>query len=217
MKAPARPYHHGNLREALLQAAETALENGGAQKISLRGLSRLIGVSHTSPRRHFADKQALLDALAVRGFERFDETLAGATRPRGKDFKARLTGMARAYIRFALTHPALLELMFEAKYRPGAPREILEAAEKAFSRAPALFAEAQAAGEVVPGDPARLSLVVIAALWGLVSISTDGKFKGIPLDHIVGGIVESMILGFRPRQKKARKIAPAQRRLNQTK
>ncbi|HWA80524.1 MAG TPA: TetR/AcrR family transcriptional regulator, partial [Acetobacteraceae bacterium] len=78
MKKPARPYHHGNLREALLQAAEEALESGGAQDISLRELSRKLGVSHTSPRRHFADKQALLDALAVRGFERFDEALVRA-------------------------------------------------------------------------------------------------------------------------------------------
>ena len=76
MKAPVRPYHHGNLREALLEAAEKALETDGAKSISLRELSRELGVSHTSPRRHFADKQALLDALALRGFERFDDVLA---------------------------------------------------------------------------------------------------------------------------------------------
>jgi AcrR family transcriptional regulator len=199
MKASLRPYHHGHLREALLRAAEKALETGGVQSISLRELSRQLGVSHTSPRRHFADKQALLDALALRGFERFDQALAGAAGKRGQDFKARLTKLARAYVGFALKHPALLSLMFEAKHRPDAPRELLEASEKAFSRAPAAFAEGQAAGEVVSGDPARLAIVVFSALLGLVSISNDGKFKGVSLDQLTGEFIERMILGFRPR------------------
>lgn len=201
MKAAPRPYHHGNLREALLRAAEKTLETGGVQSISLRELSRELGVSHTSPRRHFADKQALLDALALRGFERFGEALGSAAKLRGQNFKTRLTKLARAYVDFALKHSALLNLMFEAKHRPDAPRELLEASEKAFAHAPATFAEGQAAGEVVPGDPGRLALAVFAALLGLVSISTDGKFKGVSLDHLTGEIIERMILGFRPRGK----------------
>jgi AcrR family transcriptional regulator len=199
MKAAPRPYHHGHLREALLRAAEKTLETGGAQSISLRELSRKLGVSHTSPRRHFADKQTLLDALALRGFHRFDEALGRAAGKGGQDFKARLTKLARAYVGFALKHPALLSLMFEAKHRPDVPREILEASEKAFSRVPATFAEAQAAGEVVPGDPSRLAIVVFSSLLGLVSMSTHGKFKGISLDHLTGEIIDRMILGFRPR------------------
>lgn len=199
MKASPRPYHHGHLREALLRASEKALETGGVQSISLRELSRELGVSHTSPRRHFADKQALLDALALRGFERFDNALGGAAGKPGQDFKARLTEMARAYVGFALKHPALFGLMFEAKHRPDAPRELLEASERAFAHGPAAFAEAQAAGEVVPGDPARLALVVLSALLGLVAISTDGKFKGVSLNHLTGEIIDRMILGFRPR------------------
>jgi AcrR family transcriptional regulator len=199
MKVPLRPYHHGNLHEALLHAAEKALETGGVQSISLRELSRELGVSHTSPRRHFADKQALLDALALRGFERFDEVLGRAVGKRGQDFKTRMTKLARAYVGFALKHPTLLGLMFEAKHRPDAPRELLEASERTFAHAPATFAEAQAAGEVVPGDPSRLAIVVFSSLLGLVSMSTHGRFKGVSLDHLTGEIIERMILGFRPR------------------
>jgi AcrR family transcriptional regulator len=200
VKVSPRPYHHGNLRESLLKAAEKALETGGAQSISLRELSRELGVSHTSPRRHFADKQALLDALALRGFERFDEAFVRASQQRGQSsFKVRLTKLARAYVSFALKHPALLSLMFEAKHRPDAPRELLEASEKTFSRVPATFAEGQVAGEVVPGDPGRLSIVVFSSLLGLVSISTDGKFKGMSLDYLTGEIIERMIQGFKPR------------------
>ncbi len=89
--------------------------------------------------------------------------------------------------------------MFEAKHRPDPPGELIEASEKAFSRAPAAFAEGQAIGDVVPGDPARLSIVVFSALLGLVSISTDGKFKGLSLDRLTGEIIERLILGFQPR------------------
>lgn len=199
MKASERPYHHGHLREALLKAAEKALVSGGVKSISLRELSRELGVSHTSPRRHFADKQALLDALALRGFERFDEALGRAARLGGPDFKGRLTKMARAYVGFALKYPALLGLMFEAKHRPDAPRELQAASEKAFGHAHTTFAEGQAAGEVIPGDPWRHSIVVFSALLGLVSISDNGKFKGIPLDRLVGEVIERIILGLRPR------------------
>ena len=199
LKAPLRPYHHGNLREALLRAAEERLVAVGIQDISLRELSRELGVSHTSPRRHFAGKQALLDALAQRGFERFDDALARATRPRGQTFTTRLTKLTRAYVSFALKHPALLGLMFEAKHRPDAPRELLEASEKAFAHARATLAEGQAAGEVVPGDPWRLSLVVFASMQGLIGLSTNGRFKGIPLDRLAGELVKRIILGLRPR------------------
>jgi AcrR family transcriptional regulator len=199
LKASPRPYHHGNLREALLRVAEKHLVDRGVQDLSLRELSRELGVSHTSPRRHFADKQALLDALALRGFERFDEVLARATRQRSPNFKARLTKLARAYVGFALDHPALLSLMFEAKHRPDAPPELLEASDRAFAHAHATFAAGQAAGEVAPGDPWRLSVVVFAALLGLVSMSNDGKFKGVPLDRMVGEIIGRLMLGLQPR------------------
>ena len=62
-----RPYHHGNLRAALLESAERTLSQSGASELSLRELARQVGVSHAAPRRHFADKQALLDALAEDG------------------------------------------------------------------------------------------------------------------------------------------------------
>jgi len=199
VKESPRPYHHGNLREALLKVAEKALENAGAQSISLRELSRELGVSHTSPRRHFADKQALLDALALRGFERFADTLGRAVNPGSADFKSRLTKLARAYVSFALKHPALLTLMFEAKHRPEAPPELLAAAEKAFGHSHTLFTEGQATGEVVKGDPWRLSIAVFAVLLGLVTISDDGKVKGVALDRMVGEVIERMVLGFRPR------------------
>jgi AcrR family transcriptional regulator len=194
-----RPYHHGNLPQALLQAAEAALEARGASALSLRELSREVGVSHTSPRRHFADKQALLDALAQTGFQRLDAVLARTLRARVRNFSVRVTNLAQAYVEFALKHPALWALMFEAKHRPGAPTELIGAADAAFSHGPTLIKSGQAAGEIVPGDPARLSLTLSAALQGLVTISTEGKFKGVPVETLVPAIVKHILLGLRPR------------------
>src|SRR4051795_6226778 len=125
MAVSTRPYHHGNLRSALLEAAERTLADGG--ELSLRELAREVGVSHAAPRRHFAGKQALLDALAEDGFERLGaemrETASG-------DFEARMLGFAREYVRFAVEHAALLDLMWAGKHRVAAVRA---ASERAFA------------------------------------------------------------------------------------
>src|SRR6202011_5322068 len=96
-----RPYHHGNLRAALLAQAERTVRELGVQELSLRELARAVGVSHGAPRRHFADRQALLDALAEAGFARLGAELRGAADAAGDDFEARLRETATAYVRFA--------------------------------------------------------------------------------------------------------------------
>ena len=69
METPARPYHHGDLRRALLDAALAEIAEGGPGQVSLRELARPVGVSHAAPRHHFGDKRGLLTAVAVEGFE----------------------------------------------------------------------------------------------------------------------------------------------------
>lgn len=199
MKPLPRPYHHGNLREALLDEAERTIEVAGAGSLTLRELSRRLGVSHTSPRRHFADKQALLDALAQRGFERFGATVARAAKDRGQSFDKRLTQLARAHVHFALKHPSLYALMLEAKNRPDAPTALLEASERAVSVAADIFTAGQERGEVIAGDPARIGLVGYATMQGLIAVSTHRKFKKIPVDVLVNEVIERLILGLRPR------------------
>src|SRR3954451_7013819 len=108
----ARRYHHGNLRSELLVAAERTLCERGAGELSLRELARDVGVSHAAPRRHFRDKQALLDALAEDGFERLRRELDEAMGAADGDFGARLAAFAHTYVRFATRNRALLELMF---------------------------------------------------------------------------------------------------------
>src|SRR3954470_6569087 len=129
--APVRPYHHGNLRAELLRCAERTLDAGGVQPLSLRELARELGVSHAAPRRHFAGKQALLDALAEDGFERLGRAMAAATEDAGPAVADRLRAIAGTYVRFATEHAALLELMYAGKHRPGAAESLREAADRA--------------------------------------------------------------------------------------
>jgi AcrR family transcriptional regulator len=196
MKSAARPYHHGNLRQELLRAAEAALEARGVQQLSLRELSRELGVSHASPQRHFATKQDLLNALATVGFQRCDAIAAKVAATPGQDFNARLTKMALAQLGFALKHPALLALMSAVKRQPVLPPELLTALHAAFAHLPRILQEGQEAGKIVPGDPYRLALTIGAVVEGLVAISIDGKIRGDSLKVIVPEVIGHVLKGL---------------------
>jgi AcrR family transcriptional regulator len=194
--AGTRSYHHGNLRAALLESAERTLRRRGAGELSLRELAREVGVSHAAPRRHFADKQALLDALAEDGFERLGRELDQAMTAAGDSLQEQLGAFGQAYVRFATEHATLLELMFTGKHREESLRE---AADRAFAGALALFEKAQAAGQVVPGDPERVGTVALATLHGLASFANNGMLGDAELDDVVGEAVDHLVLGLRPR------------------
>lgn len=98
------PYHHGDLRRAILAAAVESISANGSANLSLRDLARRAGVSHAAPVHHFGDKAGVLTALAAEGFEQLADALAAA----GEDF----VEMGVAYVRFAVTHQAYFEVMF---------------------------------------------------------------------------------------------------------
>ena len=131
-----RPYHHGDLRAALLTRAEQALEETGPGALSLRGLARDLGVSPGAPSRNYSSKKALLDALALEGFESLRALLAAAQDGAGEPFADRLTALSRAYLGFAAANPALLDLMYSVKYDPTASPDLAAASQ----RLPALAA-----------------------------------------------------------------------------
>jgi AcrR family transcriptional regulator len=167
-------------------------------ELSLRELAREVGVSHAAPRRHFADKQALLDALAEDGFGRLGAEMEAAMAAAGDSLGDQLAAFARAYVRFATDHAALLELMFAGKYREGAD-SLHEAADRAFAAPLALFATAQASGQVVPGDPERVGVIALATLHGLASLANNGMLGDGELDDVVDEAVDRLVLGLRPR------------------
>ncbi|MEV7889543.1 TetR/AcrR family transcriptional regulator [Streptomyces sp. NPDC002817] len=193
-----RPYHHGDLRSALLASAERTLRDKGTGALSLRELARDIGVSHAAPGRHFKDKQALLTALALAGFERLAQTLDAADDPT-LPLEPRLVGLARAYLGFAVENAELLELMFARKHDPDASEEMAAAVDRTVGSLERIVADAQKRGEIVEGDPTHLTHVVGATLQGTAIFAANER--GAPQAALDGipHLVHLLLHGLKPR------------------
>ncbi|MGO9490176.1 MAG: TetR/AcrR family transcriptional regulator [Solirubrobacteraceae bacterium] len=191
-----RPYHHGNLRTALLEAAAETVRERGAQELSLRQLARDAGVSHAAPRRHFPDRQALLDALAEAGFERLGAELRAAAQEAGEEFQPRLEAIAAAYVRFATRDAALLELMFANKQREESGA-LHEAADRAFAVMLKLIEQGQQDGVLEQGEPERVGLVLFATIQGIAALVTGGLVAPDQLDDLVADAIAHFLRGSR--------------------
>ncbi|MYZ36246.1 MULTISPECIES: TetR/AcrR family transcriptional regulator [unclassified Streptomyces] len=207
----ARPYHHGDLRTALLRQAERTLAEQGVDGLSLRELAREVGVSHGAPRRHFPDKRALLDALAEEGYERLGRRLDAALNDdalvdegdRGDlgdhgDLAERLVVFAQVYVEFAVEHRALLGLMHGSKEGSRGDR-LREANDRAFAAPVRLLAEARARGYIDADTTGRVDMTVLAVLQGLAVLAATGMNGAKPLGVLVSETVETLLAGLRPR------------------
>jgi AcrR family transcriptional regulator len=195
---PARPYHHGDLRTALLARAEQTVRDKGVDALSLRELARDIGVSHAAPSRHFKDKQTLLDALALAGFERLNDELERAYAKEGQT-SDRMRAVAHAYADFAIKNAALLELMYTRKHEQGASPELVAAGQRLGESTGRLIVEAQQAGEMRSGDFESIALVVFAAIHGYAVLVASGMLPhGWKAPDGLDAIVEAVQRGLRP-------------------
>ena len=163
-------YHHGALRDALIGAGLAALEGPEGAEVSLRELARQVGVSPTAVYRHFPNKQALLAALAQRGLEMLGEAQKAASDASGGSFAE----VGRAYVRFALAHPALFRLVFtHAHGGNGVP--------DASTLAGRLLREKTAALTGGPGPEAeRLALQAWAIAHGVAMLMLDRQLPADP-------------------------------------
>lgn len=191
-------YHHGDLRAALLDSAATALRTRGVDALSLRELARDIGVSHAAPRRHFKDKRALLNALALRGFERLTAELDAAAATEGT-FRRRLTAMARAYVHFAVHDAELLELMFVRKHAPDASAELVATGHQLGTAMLAVIVEGQRSGDVHAGDVEGVGLAVFAGLHGFASLAASGMLPDTSIDASLDVLLDELLHGLAPR------------------
>ncbi|QKW18254.1 TetR/AcrR family transcriptional regulator [Kitasatospora sp. NA04385] len=161
------PYHHGDLRAACLRAAHDLLEQDGSAALSLRAVARRAGVSATAPYRHFADRDALLSAVAAQGYRALAAQLA-ATHPAPRDPDA-LASVAAAYVRFAVDRPALFRVMFAEPCDPADP-------ERAAATAAMWDYVHAIVRDAFPGaDPGPMSTAVWGLVHGLAFLHLDGK------------------------------------------
>jgi AcrR family transcriptional regulator len=225
MKATAVPYHHGALREALIRATESLLDEHGAEAFTLREVARRAGVSPAAPAHHFGDAAGLLTAVAEGGFAGLAQALQAADASGGADARAALRAQGVAYVRFAMAHPGRFRLMF----RQGKLRD-----------EPALHAQADAAfGVLLHGvcravgldDAARMDdghWRALTGLWSLVHgyahLAIAGKLAPIAgegdidsfVQHSLGPILDAALLGLigpPPRVRRAtaaRSASPSQ-------
>jgi AcrR family transcriptional regulator len=166
-----RAYHHGDLRETLMDAALASIAAHGTEKLSLRALAREAGVSATAPYRHFSSKQSLLAALAEDGFlelrGRFD-AVAAAPQP---DLEQRLLALGMAYIEFALANPTTYELMFGSVLGDfSAYRSLQDAAEGCYLVLYRILLEGLSPDASPPMSATQLGGVVWAAVHGIASL-----------------------------------------------
>jgi AcrR family transcriptional regulator len=174
----SKPYHHGDLRNALIQAGLELLAEGGAQELDLRKVARRAGVSHAAPYRHFADKQALIAAINEEGFHMLAERIRSTLREVSDEPFEQLLGVALAYVRFAQENPWLMREMFSGITIERETFESLQMASKSVYR---LYAEViksgQERGKIVDGDPTALAGVLWSVLHGLAMLIIENQMR----------------------------------------
>lgn len=173
-----KSYHHGDLRNALIQAGLELLADGGAQELNLRKVARRAGVSHAAPYRHFSDKQALIAAINEEGFYWLAERIQSTLRELPDEPFEQLLGVALAYVRFAQENPWLMREMFSGLTIERETFGSLQTASKTVYR---LYVEVLRRGQerekIVEGDPAALAGVLWSALHGLAMLIIENQMR----------------------------------------
>lgn len=176
---PKPAYHHGDLRTALLAAAETELEASGVEGFSLRKVARTAGVSHAAPAHHFGSAAGLLVALAAKAFEDFTATLQEFEAKRAPDPADQFRGAVQGYIAFAERHTALFRLIFTSTRIHEASPELETASEAAYAHLLGLVAACRGSTDLQ--DPAAIADVTV--MWslphGLADLLASNRLKGL--------------------------------------
>ncbi len=179
-RKPRSRYHHGNLRRALIDEAVRTMRKAGVAGLTLRGAGAALGVSRTALYRHFADKDALLGAVAREGFVGLKAAM-DAARARVPRLADQLTEMGFAYVRFAMENPAHYRAMFggfleRCKDEPG----LMADAGAAFQALVDAIVDLQRARLVRPDDPRQLARFVWATVHGMAMLAIDGQLGPDP-------------------------------------
>ncbi|HXP86897.1 MAG TPA: TetR/AcrR family transcriptional regulator [Bryobacteraceae bacterium] len=205
--ATKRPYHHGNLKPVLLQAAVGLIAEVGPAAFTLREVARRAGISHNAPYRHFREKDELLAAVATEGFERLAEALGAPEKPTRTSTPTpalrRFQDSGLAYIRFALSAPEHLLVMFDWPLATDRYPELSAAAKRAFSVLVGLVEAAQREGSLPGGDPLPLACIAWSLVHGVAKLAIAHRlpFKSeSEILRFAAGAIEALHQGMAPTQ-----------------
>jgi AcrR family transcriptional regulator len=169
-----KPYHHGNLREALLDAAIRLIAEVGPTAFTLREVARRAGVSHNAPYRHFRDRDELMSAVAAQGFRELTEAMVGAA-ARQSEALDRLKHAGLGYVTFALRRPEHFTVMFDAPRSKRKHPDSAAAAEQAFGTLLDFVKGCQNAGRLPSGDSHQLALLAWTMVHGIAKLAITGR------------------------------------------
>lgn len=191
-----RPYHHGDLRRAVIETAMGMLDEEKGWQFTLREVARRAGVSHAAPYKHFPDKGALLSEMARLGFDRLRETLDAL--PPSSSIRDEFGSTARAYVEFGKANPALYRLMFGADAGDAIDVHLSERALAAFGVMIDLLERGQRGGVLRKRDTRGQAAACWALLHGITMLTIDGlllpqKVGADPLDAAIATLLEGLL------------------------
>ena len=176
--ADPKPYHHGDLRRALIDAARRLLESEGPSALSLRAVAREAGVSPAAPYHHFKDKAELLDAVAHEGWEMLDDALVKG-RKEDESVRERIASIGVAYVCFARDNPALYRVMYDcSRDKESLPEHVHADNDSAYCR----VRDTLIAAGADPSDEIGLELATVAAWCAAHGLAEMVAFK--QFDHL---------------------------------
>lgn len=186
-------YHHGNLRNVLLDRAAAVIAGEGIEALSLRALARDIGVSHAAPARHFRDKADLLRALATEGSHRLLDYVLAAADASGSDPLVRYNALGQAYVRFSLEFPAYYRTITHPEVAAHADDDLKQSRGRWHQIVADAAREAQAAGWLPDEDVDDIVFYSTATVRGAAAMLADPMQGGAPEGAALDAFIERMV------------------------
>lgn len=197
-------YHHGDLSRSLLREALRTIQKDGVAALTMRAVATKLGVSRTAMYRHFADKSALLAAVATEGFRMLRLQTREAWDARGGG-RAGLEAMGDAYVRFAVEHPSHYRVMFGGHVRnAAADSELAKEGAGAFQVLVDALVSQQEQGLVRRDNPLALAQYIWANVHGIAMLAIDGQLKQ-PTEDVIRFANERMRTGIASRTTTAKR------------
>jgi AcrR family transcriptional regulator len=173
---PEKTYHHGDLKNALIEAGIEILASEGVHALSLRKVAQRAGVSHAAPYAHFADKQALIAAISTAGYQKIQNCVERVWQENQDDPLRLLVRTAWEYVQFAVNEPAHFKITFSGVVEKEQDYPaLLEATQKTFALLTQIVARCQQARIIRPGPADLVAVSVWGAIHGLVTLRLEGQ------------------------------------------